>query len=325
MSVLETRRVGTTAACVTTLGFGAANLGNLYRAMDDEQAHGAVDAAWDSGIRYFDTAPHYGVGLSERRLGAALNVRPRDEYVLSTKVGRLLIPNESPTGSDLAQLFDTTDDLRRELDYSGSGVRRSIEDSLQRMGMDRFDLVLVHDPDDRVDEALGGALPELARMRHEGVITAIGVGMNQWQAPLRFVKEADLDVVMVAGRWTLLDRSGGPLLDACADRGVSVLAAAPFNSGLLARSRPTDEGHFNYAAPDAGVLATAHDLADLAGSHGITLPQAAIQFPLRHPAVAAVVAGFATADHVRSATHWLTNLVPEAFWADADILVEEHR
>jgi D-threo-aldose 1-dehydrogenase len=293
--------------------------------MDDDQARAVVDAAWDNGIRYFDTAPHYGLGLSERRLGAALAGRARDEYVVSTKVGRLLVPNESRSGSDLAHQFDTPDDLRRELDYSAAGVRRSIEDSLSRLGMDRFDIVLVHDPDDHVEEALDGALPELARMRDEGLVSAIGVGMNQWQVPLRLVKEADLDVVMLAGRWTLLDRSGEPLLGACLERGVSVLAAAPYNSGLLARIHPNDQGHFNYAAPQAAVLATARKLADLAGAHGITLPQAAIRFPLRHPAVAAVVAGFATADHVRSSTDWLGNPVPEVFWAEADILVEEHR
>jgi D-threo-aldose 1-dehydrogenase len=323
MNVLETRRVGATKARVTILGFGAANLGNLYRAMDDEQAHAVVNAAWEAGIRYFDTAPHYGLGLSERRLGAALAGRPRDEYVLSTKVGRLLVPNESPAGSDMAHLFDTPDVLRREKDYSASGVRRSIEDSLGRMGVDRFDLVLVHDPDDHVREAMDGALPELARMRDEGLIGAFGVGMNQWQAPLQIVRDTDLDVVMLAGRWTLLDRSGAPLLEACTERGVSVLAAAPFNSGLLARTRPSDEAHFNYAAPDARVLGVACQLADLAIAHGVTLPQAALQFPLRHPAVAAVVTGLATPDHVHSNASWLAQPVPDAFWAEAESIVKD--
>jgi D-threo-aldose 1-dehydrogenase len=319
---LSTRRLGRTGLEVTTLGFGAASIASLYRAVDDEQARAAVDAAWDSGIRYFDTAPHYGVGLSERRLGAALRERPCEEYVLSTKVGRLLVPNERRTGSDLAHLFDTPDDLRRELDYSGRGARRSIEESLIRLGLDRVDIALVHDPDDHVDEALAGAVPELIRMRDEGVVKAVGVGMNQWQAPLRFVTESDLDVVMVAGRWTLLDRSAAPLLAACAERGVSVLAAAPFNSGLLARPEPVPDSHFDYAPPDPRLLDAARRLAALARAHGATLPQVALQFPLRHPCVASVVTGLGHAEHVASAAAGLQAPVPDEFWDEADTIVE---
>jgi D-threo-aldose 1-dehydrogenase len=322
MMGLQSRPVGRTTATVTTLGFGGASIGNLYRAVSDDAARAVVDTAWDNGIRYYDTAPHYGLGLSERRLGAALADRPRDEFVLSTKVGRLLVPNEAPTGSDLENLYDVPDDLRRQLDYSGPGVRRSIEESLGRLGLDRIDVALVHDPDDHVQEVLEGALPELLRMRDEGIVTGIGVGMNQWQAPLRFVQECDLDVVMVAGRWTLLDRSAEPLMQACADRGVSVLVAAPFNSGLLARPQPSAESHFDYAAPTASLLESAHRLADLAGSYGTTLPHVAIQFPLRHRAVAAVVTGLARADHVTSATQWLNTPVPEGFWAEADRIIE---
>jgi D-threo-aldose 1-dehydrogenase len=319
---LPTRPLGRTGLEVTTLGFGGASIANLYRAVGDEQACAAVNTAWDNGIRYFDTAPHYGVGLSERRLGAALRERPRDEYVLSTKVGRLLIRNEHPTGSDLANLFDTPDDLRRDLDYSGPGARRSVEESLTRLGLDRVDIALVHDPDDHVDQALAGAIPELIRMRDEGIIKAVGVGMNQWQAPLRFVSESDLDVVMVAGRWTLLDRSAAPLLEACAERGVSVLAAAPFNSGLLARPEPAADSHFDYAPPDARLLDAATRLAALARAHGATLPQVALQFPLRHPAVASVVTGLASPDHVASAAAGLRAPVPEQFWDQAGAAVE---
>lgn len=314
MSALHRRVLGRSGVEVTSLGFGGANLGNLYRAVDEEQAAAVVTAAWEGGVRYFDTAPHYGLGLSERRLGAALRDRPREEYVLSTKVGRLLVRNEHPTGSDLAHQFDVPDALRRQADYSGPGVRRSLEESLERLGVDHVDVVFVHDPDQFVDEALRGALPELVRMRDEGMIRAIGVGMNQWEAPLRFVQESDLDVVMVAGRWTLLDRSAAPLLDACADRGVSVLAAAPFNSGLLARAEPSPQSHFNYEAPGAELLAAARSLAQRARDHGATLPQAALQFPLRHPAVAGVVVGLARPYHAVSAVSWLSTPVPEAFW-----------
>lgn len=319
---LLTRALGRTDLDVTVLGFGGASIGNLYRAVTDDQADAVLEAAWDAGIRYFDTAPHYGVGLAERRLGAALAGRPRDEYVLSTKVGRLLVPNDHPTGSDLANAFDTPDDLRRELDYSGAGVRRSVEESLTRLGLDHIDVALVHDPDDHVDAALDGALPELVRMRDEGIVGAIGVGMNQWQAPLRFVQESDLDVVMIAGRWTLLDRTGQPLLEECARRGVSVLAAAPFNSGLLARPEPSSDAHFDYASPDGRLLVAARGLATLARDHGTTLPETAVQFPLRHPAVAAVVVGLARPEHVQSAVRWLSTPVPEAFWDQAEALIQ---
>lgn len=317
-----TRRLGRTDLAVSELGFGAAALGNLHRAISDADARAMVDQAWDSGLRYVDTAPHYGLGLSERRLGAALRERPRDSFVLSTKVGRLLVPNEHPTGSDSAQMFHTPDDLRRQLDYSGPGVRRSVEESLTRLGLDRIDIALVHDPDDHVEETLDGALPELVRMREEGLVTAIGVGMNQWQAPLRFVTESDLDVVMLAGRWTLLERSGHPLMEACRERGVSVLAASPFNSGLLARPEPTAAGRFDYSAPPEPVVRAAQQLAELAREHDASLPQVALQFPLRHPAVASVVFGPARDEHVSSAAGWMSTPVPDAFWDEAETIVE---
>lgn len=317
------RRLGRTGVDLPLLGLGATSLGNLYRPMDDVTAAAVVDTAWDLGVRYFDTAPHYGLGLSERRLGAALAGRPRDEYVLSTKVGRLLRPNPDPTGSDLeAALFDVPDDLRRVLDYSGDGVRRSIEESLTRLGLDRIDVVYVHDPDDHVDEALARAVPALVALRDEGVVSAVGVGMNQWQAPLRFVEESDVDVVMLAGRWTLLDRTGQPLLERCvelgAERGVSVVDAAPFNSGILATDDPTRDAHFDYGPAGPALLARAHALAATARGHGTHLPHAALQFPLRHPAVASVVVGASSPRQVTSTVTGMNTPVPEAFWDAMD-------
>lgn len=323
MSTLEIRQVGRTGIGVTVLGFGGASIGNLYREVPDEAARAVVNSAWGHGVRYFDTAPHYGVGLSERRLGAALAHRPRADFVLSTKVGRLLVPNEDPTGSDLLNGFDTPDRLRRELDYSRRGVRRSIEESLERLGLDRIDIALVHDPDDHVEQTLDEALPELVAMRDEGIVGAVGVGMNQWEAPLRFVRESALDVVMLAGRWTLLDRSGQPLLDECVDRGVSIFAAAPFNSGLLARAEPSRDSHFNYSSPSEKLFEAATRLGRVARDHGTTLPQVALQFPLRHPAVVSVVTGQAAPAHVESAAEWLMQPVPEAVWAELEAVVAE--
>ncbi|MCC8247130.1 aldo/keto reductase [Saccharothrix luteola] len=313
---LPRRPLGTTGVTVTELGFGAAPIGNLYRARPDDVAHAVIEAAWAEGVRYFDTAPHYGLGLSERRLGAALAGRPRDDYVISTKVGRLLEPNPAPTGSDLAHGgFDVPDDQVRVRDYSADGVLRSIDASLRRLGVDRIDIVLVHDPDDHVDQALTEAVPALVALREQGVVRAVGLGMNQWQAPLRAVRETDVDVIMVAGRWTLVDRTAAPLLDACAERGVSVLAAAPYNSGLLARPWPPDDAYFDYGPAPADVLAVARSWAGTCERHGTTLPHAAMAFPLRHPAVASVVTGLGAVDHVRAAADRIREPVPEGLWA----------
>jgi D-threo-aldose 1-dehydrogenase len=316
---MEQHPIRATAAMVTALGFGGASAGNLYQQTTDQEAGAAVDRAWAGGIRYFDTAPHYGLGLSERRLGAALRNRPRELFAISTKVGRMLEPNPQPAGSDLAAGgFAVPDMLRRRFDFGAAAVRPSLEDSLERLGLDRVDLVYVHDPDDHVDQALAGAIPELLRLRDEGLVTAVGVGMNQWQAPLRMVRETDIDVVMLAGRWTLLDRSGQPLLDECAARGVAVVAAAPFNSGLLARARPQDGAFFNYRPASPEMLARARTLATVCERHGISLPDAAIQFPLRHPAVASVVSGMRTGEQVASTLAHFAAAVPDEAWTEFD-------
>jgi D-threo-aldose 1-dehydrogenase len=318
------RRLGRTALNVTEIGFGASTAGNIWRARSDEEVTAGLAAAWDRGIRYFDTAPHYGLGLSERRVGTALQDRPRDEYVLSTKVGRLLEPNPAPTGSDLtAGGFDVPDDLHRVRDYSADGVRRSLEASLERLGADRIDIVLVHDPDDYVDQALTEAIPALVALREQGVIGAVGVGMNQWQAPLRAVNETDVDVVMIAGRWTLADHSAQPLVDRCAERGVAVLAAAPFNSGLLARPRPAEDATFNYERAPRQMLERARALADVCDSAGISLPHAAMQFPLRHPAVTSVVVGLSSGPQVDAAIERLQTPIDDEAWTRLDAVVEE--
>ncbi|BCJ76381.1 oxidoreductase [Catellatospora sp. IY07-71] len=314
-AAMPTRPLGRTGLNVTTLGFGASGIGNLGHPRTDLDAARAVGAAWDAGIRLFDTAPHYGLGLSELRLGDALRERPRDAYVLSTKVGRLLRPHPAPTGSDLAAGgFAVADDLIRVWDFSADGVSRSLEESLTRLGVDRIDVVYVHDPDDAVDEAVSHAIPALIRLRDQGVIGAVGVGMNQWQAPLRMVRETDLDVVMLAGRYTLLDRSGEQLLDECAGRGVAVVAAAPFNSGILARPWPADGAHFNYAPAPDPVLQRARRLAETCQAHDVTLPVAALQFPLRHPAVTSVVTGMGSAAHVAAAAAAMRTTVPTGLW-----------
>jgi D-threo-aldose 1-dehydrogenase len=291
------------------MGFGAAPIGNLFRAVSDEQARQCVDAAWDSGVRLFDTAPHYGLGLSERRVGAAL--RGRSGYVLSTKVGRRLVPGDPAPDTEG---FDVVSGLRRVWDFSRDGVRRSLEESLVRLGLDRIDLALIHDPDEQVEAALTEAYPALAELRSQGVVKAIGLGMNQWRVPLRFVEETDLDAVMLAGRYTLLDQSGLPLLDACAARGVQVLAAGVFNSGLLATDEPS--GTFDYLPAPGALLERARELARVCARHGVPLPQAAIAFPARHPAVSTVVLGARSAEEVRRNAALRARPVPDALWEE---------
>ncbi len=318
---MRRRKIGHTLVEVTELGFGGAQIGNLYAPVDDQTAAQAVEAAWDAGVRYFDTAPHYGLGLSERRLGAALAGRPREEFVVSTKVGRLLVPNPSPNGSDLGTgRFAVPDDLARVFDFSGDGIRRSLDASLQRLQLDRVDIVYIHDPDNHLDEAIGEAVPTLLELRDAGVVGAVGAGMNHWQPLLRFVSESDVDVVMLAGRWTLLDRSGEPLLAECERRGVSVVAAAPYNSGLLSRPWPTDDVPFNYGPAPAGVLAQARALATTCQEYGTTLPEAAVAFPLRHPAVASVVAGMRNQAQAESSSRYVTAEITEAAWRDLDTI-----
>jgi len=310
---MPTRRLGGSNVQVTELGFGAAPLGNLFAPLSDEDAQGALDAAWDAGIRYFDTAPHYGLGLSERRLGRALAARPRSEFTVSTKVGRLLVDNPRPTGKD-PDLFDVPDELVRQRDYSASGVRRSLDDSLERLGLDRVDYVLVHDAEEYLDQAIEEAIPALVRLREEGVIGAVGVGMNQWQSLHRVVVESEVDAVMLAGRWTLVNRTGEPLMAEAERRGVSVVAAAAYNSGLLASPWPADDARYDYRPPPAAMLAKARAWAEAARAHGVELPDLALQFPLRHPATAAVVVGLRSAAEVAAAVERLRRPVPPEAW-----------
>ena len=313
---MNRRPIANTALALTDLGFGAAVIGNLYRPTSDEEAATAITAAWDAGIRYFDTAPHYGLGLSERRLGAALRDYPRDEYVISSKVGRLLVPNEHPTGQD-SDGFAVPDDLRRQWDFSRDGVLRSIESTLKRTGLDRIDIVYVHDPDDHWQEAAEQAMPALAQLRDEGVVGAIGAGMNQSAMLARFLRETPADVVMLAGRYTLLDQGAlDDVLPAAVEHGKSVVAVGVFNSGLLATDHPSAGMKYNYEDAPAELVSRAQAIAEICEQHGTTLPAAAIAFPFIHPAVVNVTLGMRTPDQVARNVELYLSSVPEALWAD---------
>jgi len=313
---MQRREITRTTVAVTELGFGAAVIGNLYRATSEHEAADAVAAAWDAGIRYFDTAPHYGLGLSERRLGAALRDYPRDEYVLSSKVGRLLVPNEHRRGTD-TEGFAVPDDLRREWDFSKDGVLRSIEATLERTGLDRLDIVYLHDPDEHWMQAADQAMPTLAELRDQGVIGAIGAGMNQSAMLARFLRETPADLVMLAGRYTLLDQSAlDDVLPAAAASGKRVVAVGVFNSGLLSRDRPVHGAKYDYQDAPSEVVARARAITEVCEAHGTTLPAAAIAFPFTHPAVVNVTLGMRTREQVERNARLHTDPVPEALWAE---------
>jgi D-threo-aldose 1-dehydrogenase len=307
-------KLGNTNVDVTTFGFGAAGIGNLYNEVSDGDAEAALQAAWDAGVRYFDTAPHYGLGLSERRLGKFLAGVPRDEYVVSTKVGRLLEPFDGE-GLDLDNGFAVPKRYRRVWDFSADGVNRSVESSLERLGIDRVDVLLLHDPDDHWAEAAGQGAPALAELRSQGVVGAVGVGMNQWEMPARFVRETSIDVVMLAGRYTLLEQTAAAeFLPLCAERGVSILEAGVFNSGLLARARIPDNAKYNYADAPPELVQRAQRIAGVCERHGVTLPQAAVQFVLRHPTTASVVLGVKSAEQAVRNAELFAKPAPEQLW-----------
>jgi len=301
---------------LSNLGFGGAAIGNLLGAVDDEAARAAVDAAWDNGIRYFDTAPHYGLGLSERRIGEALRDRPRQDYVLSTKVGRILEPVDAPNPADRdTEGFDVPAAYRRRWDFSAEGINRSIEESLQRLGLDHIDIAYMHDPDDFVDEALESGYPALEKLRDEGVVRAIGVGMNQTAVPARFVRETDIDVVLLAGRYTLLDQSGAEdLLPAALERGVRVILGGVFNSGLLADPRAAATYDYQPAPPE--LVQRALDIEAVCRKYGVPLRAAAIAFGLAHPAVASVLVGVRSPEQAADCVAMAGVTVPETLWEE---------
>jgi D-threo-aldose 1-dehydrogenase len=313
---MQTRRTARGLG-LTEIGLGAAQLGNLFRETSDEQAEGAVSAAWQGGVRYFDTAPHYGLGLSERRLGRLLRSHPRDEYLVSSKVGKLLVP--SPESADRLddQGFVVPASTRREWDFSRDGILRSIESTLERTGLDAIDIFYLHDPDDHLDQALGEGIDTLIELRDQGVVRAVGAGMNQSAALAALIRAADVDLVMLAGRYTLLDQeAASDLLPLALERGVGVVIAGVYNSGLLSAARPAADAKYDYADAPAELIARANAIADVCEAHGVSLPEVALAFPLRHPAVVSVVVGARDAAQMTGNLERYTADIPQAVWDD---------
>ena len=310
-----------------TPALGGAPLGNLFHAIDDDVAANVVAAAWDTGVRYFDTAPHYGHGRSELRVGAALRDRPRDAYVLSTKVGRVLEP-DAHAARDQHGYADTLPFVQRH-DYGGDGIRRSLDDSRRRLGLERIDLVYVHDCDAATlgedferhwQDLLRSGFPTLARMTSDGDIAGWGIGVNGVDICMQVLDFAKPDVILLAGRYTLADQQALPrLLPRCVERGVTVVLGGPFNSGILATGA-RDGATFFYVEADAEIKERTRRIEAVCARHGVALAAAAIQFPLHHPAVATVVAGMRSAEEAKSNLAHCSADVPGQFWDELKTL-----
>ena len=312
MKAAEKATLGRTALPITRLSFGTAPLGNLFEAVPDAAAEAALEVAWNSGIRFYDTAPLYGHGLAEARLGAFLHGKPRDSYTLATKVGRLLRADAAP---EPGQSFVDVPPVNPVFDFSYDATLQSVEESLQRLGLDRVDVLHIHDPDDHYEDALKGAYRALDRLRGEGVIGAIGAGMNQWQMLSRFAREADFDCFLLAGRYTLLDQSAfDELLPLAEERGIAIIAAGVFNSGVLADPRPN--AHFDYQQAPPQLIEKAHRIAAVCARHDVPLKTAAVQFPRAHPAVPTVLIGSRSATQVEQNVIGFESPIPPQLWAE---------
>lgn len=297
------------------LGLGGAALGNLYDAVSENDAADTVTAAWARGIRLFDTAPLYGHGLSEQRLGRTLAKLPRNEVTISTKVGRVLVPDDSQTAADT--IFVDVPPARPEFDFSAAGVEASLRSSLERLRTDRLDIVHVHDPDDHLDQAISETYPALERWRDEGLVGAVGLGTNLASVAQHVLDHTTLDWLLLAGRYTLLDQSGADVLDRCVDLGVKVIAAGVFNSGLLAD--PTDNAHFHYEPAAADVVERAKGLAALCARHDVPLAAAAMQFAARHPAVHVVLPGARSAAEMNADVDLFRHPIPDDLWSELTV------
>ena len=303
---------------ITRLGLGGTGLGDMYHTTTDDDARATVDAAWEAGIRYFDTAPHYGAGLSEHRFGQALRRRAREGYTLSTKVGRRLEPH---LPGEIAAPFVGALPFKRVLDYSGAGVRRALEDSLQRLALGHVDIAYVHDlSPDALGDAFehhfaiaagpGGAFQEMVKMRDEGLIKGWGLGVNTIEPCLRALKLSDPDIFLLAGRYTLMETTPlAELFPLMRSRGAHVVLGGPFNSGFLAGG-----AHYDYAPASPAQIAHRERLRQVAARHGVDLPAAALQFGMAHPVVAATIPGASSASHLKRNAMLMEIEIPAAFW-----------
>jgi D-threo-aldose 1-dehydrogenase len=326
MKIRHWDRIGNGGLDFTELGFGSAPLGNLYKAISDDDAYQVVEAAWESGNRYFDTAPLYGLGLAETRMGRFLKTRNRDDYVLSTKVGRYLEVCAPEERTAIGKFFETP--TRRQVyDYSYDGVMRSIEASFERTGLDRFDILYVHDLDiythgsqeaayAHIDAFMKGGYYALLSLRDQGVIKAFGGGINEWEICQRLAERGDFDLFLLAGRYTLLEQEAlTSFLPLCQKRGIGITLGGPYNSGILARG-PSETAQYNYSNAPQEVIDKVRKINAVCESHCVKMIEAALNFPLLHPSVVSVIPGGQSIGEVNSNRAILDKAIPAALWAD---------
>lgn len=323
MHPADTCKFGSTDIDVTPFGFGTAPIGNIFQEIDEETSDGMFQIAWDAGIRYFDTAPMYGHGLSELRTGQSLRWKNRDDYVLSSKVGRILKPAKR---SDINYApWSNAAPFSVHFDYSYDGVMRSFEDSLQRMALERMDICFIHDIDvftrgaDQpkvFEEAMSGAWKALSHLRDQGVVKAIGVGVNEWQVCHAALQTHDFDCFLLAGRYTLLEQDAlTEFLPLCEKRGAAVVIGGGFNSGILATGA-TEGAKYNYAPAPADIMDRVSRIEKICAVYNVPLPAAALQFVVAHPAVATFMAGTRTVEQLEQNLKWFDHTIPADFWAE---------
>lgn len=319
-------RLGNGGIAFSALGFGTAPIGNLYRAVPEAEAQATLAAAWDGGVRYFDTAPLYGLGLAETRLNAFLREKPRAEVVVSTKVGRRLAACAPARRTGIGKFFDVPS--RREVyDYSHDGILRSVEDSLERLGLDAIDILYVHDldafmhgtraeSDRRIGQFMLSGYDALVRLRDEGTIRAFGGGLNESQVCEDLARRGDFDLFLLAGRYTLLEQDAlDTLLPLCTQRGIGIVIGGPYNSGILATG-PVPGAFYNYELAPEPIRARVARIEAVCRAHGVPLAAAALQFPLAHPAVVSVIPGGQSPAEVAANLRLLEVPIPAALWSD---------
>ncbi|CAN5234312.1 aldo/keto reductase [soil metagenome] len=324
MEAIKTRKFGRTGLMVTDMGFGAAPIGNFLKPISEETSNAMVQRAWNSGMRYFDTAPLYGHGLSELRLGHSLRWKPRNDFVISSKVGRVLQP-ASRDSIDFAPWVDAAP-FKFHFDYSYDGAMRSLEDSLQRMAIERIDIAFIHDCDvfnhgaeqQKIyfKQAMEGAYKALLKMREQGMVKAIGFGVNEWQVCHEALKQGDFDGFLLAGRYTLLEQDSlDEFLPECERRGVAIVIGGGLNSGILATGA-VPGAKYNYAPAPAHIMEKVRKIESVCAEYGVPLAAAALQFLIAHPAVASHVPGTRTVEQMDQNVAWVGHPIPPAFWQD---------
>jgi len=316
MDPLQKKILGSTGLQVTQMGLGCAALGGLYGFIPDEQAHAVVQQALDLGLNLFDTAPLYGSGRSEQRVGDVLRHVPRDSFVLCTKVGRVLDPVEPGDEDRGMEIFENPPPFKPVFDFSRDGVMRSFEESLQRLQLDRIDVLHIHDPDDYYEDAIRGTYPAIAELREQGLISGVSAGMNQWEMLADFARDGDFDCFLLAGRYSLLEQESlDELLPLCAEKDIGILAGGTYNSGILAKG--AGEGaKFNYADAPQDVIEKARRLEQVSARHQVDMKAAASQFALAHPVVTAIIPVFRRATAATENFELLQVEIPADYWAE---------